>query len=82
MLHTPSKLGVLQGIIFSCTPDEAMSDGLAKACVPGKIVLFQRKLEFLIENQLNISLQVQLMIVTKERVLNQHTRYRKTLIMF
>ena len=51
MLHTPSKLGVLQGIIFSCTPDEAMSDGLAKACVPGKIVMFQRKLEFLIENQ-------------------------------
>ena len=40
-------MGVLQRIIFSHTPDEAMAGGLAKACVPGKIVLFQRKLEFL-----------------------------------
>ena len=29
-------MGVLQRIIFSHTPDEAMSGGLAKACVPGK----------------------------------------------
>ena len=32
--HTPSKVGVLQSITFSHTPDEAMSAGLAKACVP------------------------------------------------
>ena len=31
--HTPSKVGVLESIIFSHTPDEAMSVGLAKACV-------------------------------------------------
>ena len=32
--HTPSKVDVLVSIIFSHTPDEAMSVGLAKACVP------------------------------------------------
>ena len=35
-LHTPSKVGVLVSIIFSHTPEEAMSGGLAKACVPIK----------------------------------------------
>ena len=30
---TPSNVGVLVGIIFSHTPDEAKSGGLAKACV-------------------------------------------------
>ena len=34
--HTPSKVGVLVRIIFSHTPEEAMSGGLAKACVPSK----------------------------------------------
>ena len=32
--HTPSKVGVSESITFSHTPDEAMSVGLAKACVP------------------------------------------------
>ena len=32
--HTPSKVGVLESVIFSHTPDESMSVGLAKACVP------------------------------------------------
>ena len=36
ILHTPSKVGVLVNIIFSHTPEEAMSGGLAKACVPIK----------------------------------------------
>ena len=36
ILHTPSKVGVLVSIIFSHTPEEAMSGGLAKACVPIK----------------------------------------------
>ena len=34
ILQTPSKVGVLQSTTFSHTPDEAMSVGLAKACVP------------------------------------------------
>ena len=34
--HTPSKVGVLERRIFSHTPEEAMSVGLAKACVPSK----------------------------------------------
>ena len=34
ILQTPSKVGVLQSITFSHTPDEAMFVGLAKACVP------------------------------------------------
>ena len=33
ILYTPSKVGVLVSIIFSHTPEEAMSGGLAKACV-------------------------------------------------
>ena len=36
ILHTPSKVSVLVSIIFSHTPEEAMSGGLAKACVPIK----------------------------------------------
>ena len=36
ILHTPSKVGALVSIIFSHTPEEAMSGGLAKACVPSK----------------------------------------------
>ena len=32
--HTPSEVGVLVSIIFSHTPEEAMSGGLVKACVP------------------------------------------------
>ena len=31
--HTPSKVGVLESITFSYTPEEAMSVGLVKACV-------------------------------------------------
>ena len=31
------------------TPDEAISDGLAKACVPGKSGSVPEKIEFLIE---------------------------------
>ena len=50
--HTPSKVGVLESITFSHTPDEAMSVGLAKACVPLKIYSVLEKLSFLVENQL------------------------------
>ena len=32
--HTPSKMDVLESITFSHTPEEAMSVGLVKACVP------------------------------------------------
>ena len=32
ILQTPIKVGALQSKIFSHTPDEAMFDGLAKAC--------------------------------------------------
>ena len=45
--HTPSNVGVLQRIIFSHTPDEAMSGGLAKACVSGKNCSVTEKTEFL-----------------------------------
>ena len=38
ILHTPSKVGVVARKTFSHTPDEAMSDGLAKACGLGKNV--------------------------------------------
>ena len=31
--HTPSKVGVMESITFSHTPEEAMSVGLVKACV-------------------------------------------------
>ena len=34
ILWTPSKVGVLQSKTFSHTPDQAMFDGLAKACEP------------------------------------------------
>ena len=37
-------------IIFSHTPDEAMSVGLVKACVPGKNCSVPEKIEFLIEH--------------------------------
>ena len=43
-------MGVLQRIIFSHTPDEAMSGGLVKACVPGKNCSIPEKIEFLIED--------------------------------
>ena len=32
--HTPSKVGVLESVTFSHTPDEAMSVGMVKACFP------------------------------------------------
>ena len=47
--HTPSKVGVLERIIFSHTPGEAMSVGLAKACVPRNIDSVQEKLSSLLE---------------------------------
>ena len=40
-------MGVLYGKIFSHTPDEALSGGLAKACVPGKDYSVLEKIEFL-----------------------------------
>ena len=46
-LHTPSNVGVLHRIIFSHTPDEAKSGGLAKACVPGKNYSVPEKIESL-----------------------------------
>ena len=52
--HTPSSVGVLQRIIFSHTPDEAMSGGLAKACVPGKNCSVSEKIEFLIKSSLRV----------------------------
>ena len=45
--HTPSEVGVLASIIFSHTPEEAMSGGLAKACVPSKNQFCSREIEFL-----------------------------------
>ena len=42
-------MGVLVGIIFSHTPDEAKSGGLAKACVPGKNYSVSEKIELLKE---------------------------------
>ena len=47
--HTPSNVGVLQRIIFSHTPDEAMLGGLAKACVPEKNCSVPEKIEFFIK---------------------------------
>ena len=38
-------MGVLLRIIFSHTPDEAKSGGLAKACVPGKNYSVPEKIE-------------------------------------
>ena len=45
--HTPSKVGVFERWIFSHTPEEAMSVGLAKACVPRKNWFCSREIEFL-----------------------------------
>ena len=36
ILHTPLKVCVLVSIITSHIPEEAISGGLAKACVPSK----------------------------------------------
>ena len=44
-------MGVLHRIIFSHTPDEARSGGLAKACVPGKNYSVPEKIELLNEYQ-------------------------------
>ena len=44
-------MGVLERIIFSHTPDEAMSGGLAKTCVPGKNHSVPEKTEFLIKDR-------------------------------
>ena len=40
-------MGVLHRMIFSHTPDEARSGGLAKACVPGKNYSVPEKIELL-----------------------------------
>ena len=45
--ETPSTMGVFGSITFSHTPEEAMSGGLAKACVPTKINPVEEKLSFL-----------------------------------
>ena len=45
-----SNVGVSLRIIFSHTPDEAMSDGLVKACVPGKNCSVPEKIEFLTDS--------------------------------
>ena len=42
--HTPSKVGVMVRKIFSLTPDEAMSVGLAKACALRKIYSVTEKI--------------------------------------
>ena len=47
--NTPSKVGVLVRIIFSHTPEEAMSGGLANLVFPVKIDSVQEKLSFLIK---------------------------------
>ena len=44
-------MGVLYKIIFSHTPDEAMSGGLAKACFPRKKLFCSRENRVLIEYQ-------------------------------
>ena len=49
--HTPSKVGVVARKTFSHTLDEAMSDGLAKACDLGKMYSVEEKIRYLIENQ-------------------------------
>ena len=53
-------MGVLYRIIFSHTPDEAMSGGLAKACVPGKNCSVPEKIEFLIEYQTEVEVYMHL----------------------
>ena len=42
--HTPSKVGVLVRMLFSLTPDEAMSVGLAKACALRKNLFCYREI--------------------------------------
>ena len=49
--HTPSKVGVVARKTFSHTLDEAMSDGLAKACGLGKMYSVEEKISYFIENQ-------------------------------
>ena len=49
--QTPSKVGVLQSITFSHTPDEGRSVGLTKACVPAKNLFCYREITFNIINQ-------------------------------
>ena len=49
--HTPSKVGVVARKTFSHTPDEAMSDGLAKACGLGKMYSVKENISHFIENQ-------------------------------
>ena len=44
--HTPSKVGVVARKTFSHTPDEAMSDGLAKACGLGKMYSVEEKISY------------------------------------
>ena len=51
ILHTPSKVGVVARKTFSHTPDEAMSDGLAKACGLGKMYSVKENISHFIENQ-------------------------------
>ena len=46
ILHTPSKVGVLQTKTFFHTPDEAKSVGLAKACVLSKNLFCYREISF------------------------------------
>ena len=46
-------MGVLGSIIFSHTPEEAMSGGLAKACVPSKINSVEENLSFLMNIKQN-----------------------------
>ena len=49
--HTPSKLGVVARKTFSHTPDEAMSDGLAKACGLENMYSVAENISYFIENQ-------------------------------
>ena len=51
ILHTPSKVGVVARKTFSHTLDEAMSDGLAKACDLGKMYSVEENISYFIENK-------------------------------
>ena len=44
-------MGVFGSITFSHTPEEAMSGGLAKACVPSKFDSVEEKLSFLMNTK-------------------------------
>ena len=57
-------MGVLQRIIFSHTPDEAMSGGLAKACVPGKNCSVPEKIR--VPNDQHIILRFSYMATLRE----------------